>query len=172
MLALTTVKRSPAIVTRLAAAAACNTWQSLFLLLGLMAAPPFLPNSDAAETGVEVPAHEKIIRTYFGGWEGKDWSQIASQLAPGFTFTSPAPDDHLSIEQFKAKCWNQAEHIARFEFPKIIGDAREAFAIVQVITKDNRTIRNIEYFTFRDGKIQSIEVFFGGGGQGFPTNQK
>jgi ketosteroid isomerase-like protein len=126
---------------------------------------------DAAEKSREGAAYEQIIKGYFAGWENKDWDTIARHLAAGFTFTSPAPDDHLTTEQFKAKCWNQAEHIARFEFPKIIGDDREALAIVHVVTKDGRIIRNIEYFTFRDGKIQSIEVFFGGSGRGFPTNQ-
>ena len=31
---------------------------------------------------------------------------------------------------------------------------------------------NIEYFNFINGKIRSIEVFFGGAGEGFPTNAK
>jgi hypothetical protein len=43
--------------------------------------------------------YEKIIRAYFAGWVKKDWNAVASQLADGFTFTSPAPDDHISIEK-------------------------------------------------------------------------
>jgi hypothetical protein len=43
---------------------------------------------------------------------------------------------------------------------------------VHVITTDERVIRNTEYFTFESGRIRSIEVFFGGTGQGFPTNGK
>lgn len=116
--------------------------------------------------------HEKIIKDYFAGWEAKDWNIVASKLADGFTFTSPAPDDHLPIDKFKAKCWNQADHIQRFEFARIVGNESEAFAIVHVITKDDRVIRNTEFFTFSEGKIKSIEVFFGGAGEGFPTNQK
>ena len=117
-------------------------------------------------------AHEKIIKAYFAGWVEKDWNLVSSQLAVGFTFTSPAPDDHISTEQFKEKCWVQADHIKRFDFIKIIGNENEAFAIVHVITEDNKIIRNTEYFNFSNGKIKSIEVFFGGSGQGFPTNQK
>ncbi len=118
------------------------------------------------------PAHERIIKRYFAGWERKDWDAVARELADGFTFTSPAPDDHLGVEAFKAKCWSQADHIRRFEFPRISGDDQAAFAIVQIITRDNRILRNVECFTFRDGKIASIEVFFGGDGLGFPTNKK
>jgi hypothetical protein len=118
------------------------------------------------------PEHEKIIRRYFEGWEKKDWNQVSAQLTEGFTFTSAAPDDHISVEKFKEKCWIQADHIRKFEFVNIMGTTDKAFAIVHVITTDNNVIRNVEYFTFSDGKIKAIEVFFGGSGKGFPTNVK
>ena len=44
---------------------------------------------------------ESIIKTYFAGWEKKDWSLIEKQLSPGFTFTSPNDDDHLPLQKFK-----------------------------------------------------------------------
>jgi hypothetical protein len=113
---------------------------------------------------------EKIIRNYFSGWEKKDWNTVAKNLAEGFTFTSAAPDDHINIGQFKDKCWVQSEHVKTFEFPKVTETGNQAFAIVHVITTDNRVIRNIEFFTFEGNKIKSIEVFFGNTGQGFPTN--
>lgn len=116
--------------------------------------------------------HESIIKAYFRGWADKDWSAVRSQLADGFTFTSPAPDDHISIEQFHAKCWNQAEHIQRFEFVRITASEQDAFALVHVITQEGRVIRNVEHFRFESGKIASIEVFFGGTGQGFPSNAR
>ena len=125
------------------------------------------------QTGIAAPpvGAEAIIRGYFAGWEKKDWALVASHLAEGFTFTSPAPDDHLPVDKFKAKCWSQAEHIARFDFVRILGDENSAFAIIHVATQDNRILRNTEYFTFENGKIKSIEVFFGGNGLGFPTNR-
>jgi hypothetical protein len=118
------------------------------------------------------PMHEKIIKDYFDGWVKKDWNLVQGQLAEGFTFTSAAPDDHIPIERFKEKCWVQSTYIQRFEFINIIGNNSAAFAIVHVVTNDNRIIRNTEYFTFDHGKIKSIEVFFGGSGLGFPTNTK
>ncbi len=114
----------------------------------------------------------KVIKDYFSGWQKKDWSIVARNLAEGFTFTSPAPDDHIDIVKFKDKCWVQADHIRQFDFPKIAESGDQAFAIVHVNTTDGRTIRNVELFTFEGGKIKSIEVFFGGNGQGFPTNKK
>jgi ketosteroid isomerase-like protein len=136
---------------------------------------PAGPALAATQTTIIQPTDStpaRIIKGYFAGWERKDWDAVARLLAPEFTFSSPAPDDHLPIDKFKAKCWNQAAHIDRFEFPKIIGDDQEALAIVHVVTKEGKIVRNIEFFTFRDGKVKSIEVFFGGTGGGFPTNAR
>lgn len=117
-------------------------------------------------------AQERIIKEYFAGWVDKDWNMVSAQLANGFTFTSATPDDHISVEKFKEKCWVQAQHIRKFEFVRFSSIPGETFVIVHVITNDNRVIRNVEYFNFVNGKIKSIEVFFGGAGQGFPTNER
>lgn len=120
----------------------------------------------------EKTSNKNVIRNYFGGFVKKDWNQVVAQLDDQFTFTSPAPDDHINIKQFKAKCWPQAQHIKEFEFVKIVNLGNEAMAIMHVITTDNKILRNVEYFHFKNGKIISIEVFFGGSGAGFPTNAK
>jgi len=114
---------------------------------------------------------ETIIKNYFSGWAKKDWSIVANNLAEGFTFTSAAPDDHISTKQFKDQCWVQSGHIKGFEFPKFAESGNQVFVIVHVITNDNRVIRNVEFFTFEGQKIKAIEVFFGGKGEGFPTNK-
>ncbi|HEX5167643.1 MAG TPA: nuclear transport factor 2 family protein [Cyclobacteriaceae bacterium] len=113
---------------------------------------------------------EKSIKAYFSGWQKKDWSIVAGQLADGFSFTSPAGDDHIPVEKFKEKCWVQAEYIKGFEWVRIFERGNEAFALVHVITTDNKIVRNVEFFTFSNGKIKSIEVFFGGTGAGYPSN--
>jgi hypothetical protein len=137
----------------------------IIVTLGLLLTVPFNgQNQDSRPL-----SNEQIIKGYFSGWAKKDWSTVASHLADGFTFTSPAPDDHISVAKFKEKCWIQAEHIEGFEFPRIVNYGNEAFAIVHVITKNKKVIRNVEYFKFENGKIKAIEVFFGGSGQGFPT---
>lgn len=114
--------------------------------------------------------YEKLIKEYFRGWELKNWQRVASLLSADFTFTSPAPDDHISLAAFEQKCWKQAEHIERIEFVDLCGDANRAFALLHVITKSRQLIRNVEHFVFRGAQIASIEVFFGGTGRGFPTN--
>lgn len=113
-----------------------------------------------------------IIKTYFSGYEKKDWNITASQLADGFTFTSPAPDDHIPLAVYKQRCWPQSKFIQKFDFISIIQDGDHAFVLYNLTTTDNKVIRNAEYYTFSDGKIKSIECFFGGSGAGYPTNAK
>jgi len=114
----------------------------------------------------------KIIKTYFSGYEKKDWSITSSQLADGFTFTSPAPDDHIPLAVYKQRCWPQSKFIKKFDFIAIAQEGDHAFALYSVTTTDNKVIRNAEYYTFSNGKIRSIECFFGGSGAGYPTNAK
>lgn len=115
---------------------------------------------------------ETTIKTYLGGYEKKDWNMTSSQLADGFTFTSPNHDDHIPIAVYKERCWPQSQHFKKLEFSQIIASGDHAFAIYNVTTTDNKIIRNTDYYTFRNGKILSVECFFGGTGAGFPTNAK
>ena len=114
----------------------------------------------------------KIIRTYFSGYEKKDWSITSSQLAEGFTFTSPAPDDHIPLAVYKQRCWPQSKLIKQIDFISIVQEGDHAFALYTGITTDGKVIRNAEYYTFSNGKIKSIECFFGGSGAGYPSNAK
>ena len=116
---------------------------------------------------------DNTIRTYFSGYEKKDWSIVTSQLADGFTFTSPAPDDHIPLPVYKARCWPQSQFTKKVDFVKIVQDGNSAFVIYNITTTDNKHLRNTEYYTFSDdGKIKSIECFFGGTGAGYPTNAR
>ncbi len=89
----------------------------------------------------------EIIKTYFSGYEKKDWSITSSQLADGFTFTSPAPDDHIPLAVYKERCWPQSKFINKIDFVTIVQDGDHAFALYTGITTDGKVIRNTEYYT-------------------------
>ena len=113
-----------------------------------------------------------IIQTFYSGFEQKDWAISSSQLAEGFTFTSPAPDDHIPLAAFKEKCWPQSKFMKKIDFIAIVQDGDRAFALYTITTTDNKVIRNTEYYTFSKGKIKTIECFFGGSGAGYPSNAR
>jgi SnoaL-like domain len=114
---------------------------------------------------------EKLIRTYLLGFEKKDWNMVASQFANDFTFTSPAGDNQISLASYKERCWVTSQFVKKVEFSKIIVQGNEGFAIYNITTTDDKIVRNTEYYTFKNGKIKSIECFFGQG-IGYPGSTK
>jgi hypothetical protein len=118
---------------------------------------------------IEKQDAEKIVKTYFSGYEKKDWNITASQLADGFTFSSPAGDDHIPIAVYKEKCFPNCKFFQKFNFLKTMVDGNTALIIYEITTTNNKIIRNAEYWAFSNGKIKSIECFFGGSGAGYPA---
>lgn len=145
---------------------------STCLLLSLVVSVAAACGEGRADSKPTTPAGAALIRRYFDGWQNKDWPAVARLLGANFTFTSPAPDDHIDLAAYQQKCWRQAEYIRHVDLPSVFGDEHSALAIVHVHTNDGSVIRNVEHFAFENGKISSIEVFFGGTGRGYPTNAK
>lgn len=113
---------------------------------------------------------EKIVNTYFSGYLKKDWNITASQLADGFTFSSPAGDDHIPVLVYQHRCFPNSQLTQKFNLVKTMVDGNSALIIYEVTTTNNKIIRNVEYWSFSDGKVKSIECFFGGTGAGYPAN--
>jgi len=119
---------------------------------------------------IEKQAAEKIVRTYFSGYEKQDWNITASQLADGFTFSSPAGDDHIPIPVYKERCFPNCKFFQKLNLLETMVDGNRALIIYEIATTNSKIIRNAEYWTFNNGKIKSIECFFGGTGIGYPAN--
>jgi ketosteroid isomerase-like protein len=122
-----------------------------------------------ADQGGTDSTREQIIRSYYSGWETKDWSVVDRLTADGFTFSSAAGDDHINKKTFYDRCWGQAAHIKHFDLESVAaaGDS-DAFVKYLCHTSTGTSFRNIEYFRFAGGKIASIECYFGGSA-GYPT---
>ena len=118
--------------------------------------------SARAGTGPSTPA-EQIARKWYQAWDKKDLSQFNVLAADNFTFTSAAGDDHINKSTFKTKCWDtQIDFIDRFDLERVFGSGDEAFVKYLCHTKNGKSFRNVEYFRVRDGKVESIECYFGG----------
>jgi SnoaL-like protein len=118
-----------------------------------------------ADTGT---SREQMIRTYYSGWELKDWSIVDRLLADSFNFTSPV-DDHISKDAFHERCWGQAAHIKHFDLESVAsGGDSDGFVKYLCHTTKGTSFSNIEYFRFAGDKITAIVCYFGGNA-GFPT---
>jgi hypothetical protein len=131
-----------------------------------LAGAAVFPVTASAHAGTESSTtNEAIIRKWYKTWqeEKKDWAPFSVQLADDFTFSSAAGDDHISKSAFKTNCWDtQINFIDGFDLERVIGSGGWAFAKYLCRTKNGKSFRNVEYFQIRDGKIESIECYFGG----------
>jgi ketosteroid isomerase-like protein len=105
---------------------------------------------------------EEIIRTYYSGYEKKDWNLTGGVLADNFTFTSPNDDDHISKDVFKKRCFlSQLDFIKRFDLQVILTGGDDAFVKYVGHTTKGTSFTNTEYFRFAGGKVAAIECYFG-----------
>jgi len=106
--------------------------------------------------------NEEIIRKWYAAWEKKDLGTFNILLADNFTFTSAAGDDHISKSTFKARCWDtQIDFIGHFDLERITTGAEDAFVKYLCHTKNGKSFRNVEYLRIKNGKVESIECYFG-----------
>src|SRR3569833_2484627 len=120
----------------------------LFMLgIALCAMPCF------AQTSPDVTANEKAVREYYTAFETKDWHILEQILAASFTFTSPAGDDHIDVNEYKMRCWPNSQNTKLFDLEKVIVAGDDAFVTYNGWTNDGRLFRNTERFKLKDGKI-------------------
>jgi len=106
--------------------------------------------------------NEEVVRKWYAAWEQKDWGPVDSLLADNFTFTSAAGDDHISKSTFKTRCWEtQIDFIKHFDLERIMTGAEDALVKYLCHTKNGKSFRNVEYLRIKNGKLESIECYFG-----------
>jgi hypothetical protein len=125
----------------------------------------------AARSNAQTDEKEAAVKGYYAGFEKKDWNTVSAQFADGFTFTSPNNDDHISVDQFKDKCFPTAKYVKKVDYIKIAEKDDYLMLLVEINTVDDKIVRNVDVYTFNSaGKIKSIEVFFGAGTK-YPGNK-
>ena len=120
-----------------------------------------LPGSASTSEGQNLTI-EEIVRKWYAAWGQKDWGPVDSLLADNFTFSSAAGDDHISKSAFKEQCWKtQINFIGQFDLERVSTGADDAFVKYLCHTTNGKSFRNVEYLRIKNGKLQSIECYFG-----------
>ena len=110
-------------------------------------------------------ATEEIIRKWYKAWVEKDEGQFEALMADDFTFSSAAGDDHMPRSAFKTQCWDtQAKLIERSDLERVVTSDNDAFVKYLCHTTTGKSFRNVEYFRVSNGKVESLECYFGGAG--------
>ena len=122
-----------------------------------------LPGPQRASASTEQnSANEELVRKWYAAWENKDFGTFNTLLADDFTFSSAAGDDHINKSKFKSQCWDtQVNFIGHFDLEQISTGADDAFVKYLCHTKNGNTFRNVEYLRIANGKLESIECYFG-----------
>jgi ketosteroid isomerase-like protein len=146
-------------MTRIAASRRNLLAKGAFALFGAMAQPASALVSASCAQNV---TNEEIIRKWYAAWEEKDLGTFNMLLADNFTFSSAAGDDHISKSVFKTQCWDtQVEFIGHIDLERITAGTSDAFVKYLCHTKNGKSFRNVEYLQIRNGKLESIECYFG-----------
>jgi ketosteroid isomerase-like protein len=81
-------------------------------------------------------------------------------IADEFSFTSPL-DNGIDRATYFSRCWPNHEQIAGFDFIRMIEAGDEVIVTYEGHHSSGRKFRNTEVLTIRDGRIVSVEVYFG-----------
>jgi ketosteroid isomerase-like protein len=128
----------------------------------LAAAVSLRQPASASESEGRNSANEELIRKWYAAWKNKDLDTFNALLADDFTFSSAAGDDHISKSAFKTQCWDTQTHFIKdFDLERIATGADDAFVKYLCYTTNGKSFRNVEYLRIKNGKLESIECYFG-----------
>ncbi|MBC8036989.1 MAG: nuclear transport factor 2 family protein [Rhizobiales bacterium] len=108
----------------------------------------------------------ELAKGYYRAYETSDRAFVENNLAPGFTFTSPF-DDHIGREDYFRRCWPQTNIHKNFTFVTVMQEGDKVFVAYDAEMHIPNAVhpaarfRNAELMCFEQGKLKSVEVFFG-----------
>lgn len=100
------------------------------------------------------------VRDLFDAFHARRRSDAEALIAEDFTFTSPY-DDAIDRASYFARCWPNGDRFSSFEIERILADAQGAFVTYFCTTDNGNAFRNTEYLTVKDGRVASVDVYFG-----------
>jgi ketosteroid isomerase-like protein len=101
-----------------------------------------------------------IIRALFAAYMASDREAVADSFTDDFRFTSPY-DDEIDKATYFERCWSNSDWLERQDLENIIAEGDGAFVTYRCVTKEGKSFRNTEFFSFAGDKIRRIDVYFG-----------
>lgn len=103
-----------------------------------------------------------LIRRYYRAYEDDDRLAIERLLHPGFTFTSPVPeDDRIDRATYFERCWPPHEAIKSFALLDVCADDNGALVRYRATEFTGPGFASVEHFEFEGDQIVHVEVYFG-----------
>jgi len=102
----------------------------------------------------------EIVRACFVAYEDKDRRAIDEILSNDFTFTSPL-DNKIDRQTYLDRCWPISKNVHDFKLVNLAASGSQVFVTYVGTLNTGESFRNTEIFEVADGKIKSVEVYFG-----------
>lgn len=102
----------------------------------------------------------EIVRACFLAYEVKDRRAIEEILDNDFTFTSPL-DNKIDRLTYLDRCWPISKNVHDFKLVNLVESGSQVFVTYISTQNSGKSFRNTEIFEVADGKIKSVEVYFG-----------
>ena len=103
---------------------------------------------------------EALVRDYYVQFQARERHAVLDMLAPDFTFTSPY-DNAIDAHAYFAKCWKAQEHLKALEIQNLVVQGDDVFVRYLGTWDNGDQWRNVEVFGLDNGRIRSLEVYFG-----------
>ena len=101
-----------------------------------------------------------LIRNLFAAYMANDREAVAAAFTDDFRFTSPY-DDEIDKATYFERCWTNSDWIERQDLETIMVEGEAAFVTYRCLTKEGKSFRNTEFFSFAGDRIARIDVYFG-----------
>jgi len=113
-----------------------------------------VPESGGAE------AAELAVRRLYDAFHGRRRVDTEGLLTDDFRFTSPY-DDGIDKAAYFERCWPNGDRFVEFSIERVAADAEGAYVTYWCSTKEGDGFRNTEYLKVRNGRVASVDVYFG-----------
>jgi len=104
--------------------------------------------------------HEAIIRGLFAAYVQGRKDLVRPMLADDFTFSSPR-DDHIGRDAYFERCWPETPPFSAIEIEYLSIEGDDAAVRYRAVKHDGTAFRNMESFRFKNGRVASVDVYFG-----------
>jgi ketosteroid isomerase-like protein len=118
----------------------------------------------SAEAGdidaVVSPDIKATVVALYDAFSRGDRAAFEAMITDDFRFTSPY-DDAIDRAEFFERCWPNHARQTQLTVKRIGLDGAGAFVTYRVEFRDGHAAENTEWLAFHDGKVASVDVYFG-----------
>ena len=105
-------------------------------------------------------SRDETVRSLYSAYLAGRKDLAGAMLTEDFTFSSPR-DDGIDRAAYFERCWPEEPVVRGFDIEFLAIEGDEAVVRYRAEKLDGTRFRNMESFRFRDGKIASVDVYFG-----------